>query len=489
MKSIFAALVLAQAAALAQPTLVTIPNKSPIVTFRIVIRAGSAFDAPGKPGTAVLLASLLSEGGTREISYKQILDRFFPMAASVTAQVDKEMITFSAATHRDNLEAFYTIFKAMLLDPGWRKDDLERLRADQINYLRVTLRGNNDEELGKEVLYENIYRGTPYGWVNAGHVSALQKMTAADLQEFYRLHFTQHNLVIGLAGGYPSGFPARVRRDFTAKWPEGAAEKATPPQVKPSDGRTMTIVEEQTRSIAISLGFPLDVRRGDPDYPALLIAQAYFGQHRISGGRLFERMRQVRGLNYGDYAYIEYFPSGMFLLEPRPNLARTSQIFQMWIRPVEPPTAVFALRLALFELDRLIGNGLSEDDFTRSRNFVAKYASLLTKTDAAQLGYKIDSLFYGIPNYATYLRDGVAKLTRDDVNRAIRAHLQSSNLDIVVVASNASEWKQKFLSGEPTPIVYNSPKPAEVIAEDKTVEKYPLSIRDVRIVPVSDVFE
>ena len=64
-------------------------------------------------------------------------------------------------------------------------------------------------------------------------------------------------------------------------------------------------------------------------------------------------MREKRGLNYGDYAYIEYFPRGMFLMEPPPNLARHYQIFQVWIRPVEPPTAKFALRLALFELDKL----------------------------------------------------------------------------------------------------------------------------------------
>ena len=68
------------------------------------------------------------------------------------------------------------------------------------------------------------------------------------------------------------------------------------------------MVEKDTRSVAYSMGFPIDVKRGHPDYPALLVAQAYFGQHRTSGGRLYKRMREIRGLNYGDYAYIEYFP-------------------------------------------------------------------------------------------------------------------------------------------------------------------------------------
>ena len=38
-------------------------------------------------------------------------------------------------------------------------------------------------------------------------------------------------------------------------------------------------------------------------------------------------------MNYGDYAYIEAFPRGMFQFFPDPNVARQRQIFEIWIRP------------------------------------------------------------------------------------------------------------------------------------------------------------
>ena len=44
----------------------------------------------------------------------------------------------------------------MILDPGFRDDDFTRLRTDAINFLEENLRGNNDEELGKEALYFDI---------------------------------------------------------------------------------------------------------------------------------------------------------------------------------------------------------------------------------------------------------------------------------------------------------------------------------------------
>jgi zinc protease len=405
--------------------------------------------------------------------------------------VDKEMTTFTASTHIDNLEAFYGLFREMLLEPGWRADDFSRLRDDQINYLRVSLRGNNDEELGKEVLYERIYAGHPYGHVNQGHVSDLQKLNIDDLQQFYKNNYTQANLIVGIAGGYPAEFAARIRKDFGKLEKGGAAATLRLPAPKPIEGLQMTLVEKNTRSVAFSLGHPIAVRRGDPDYPALLLVQSYFGQHRNSSGRLYNRIRELRGINYGDYAYIEYFPSGMFRFEPEPNLVRQQQIFQIWIRPVEPPNAHFTLRLAMYEFNRLVREGIPQDDFDRTRNFLSKYVNLLLKTKSAELGYAIDSKVYGIGSYAEYLKSALAKLTRDDVNRAIRRHLHPDNLQIVVIGQGMEAFRAKLLANEPSPMKYNAPKPDEVTAEDKVVQALQLAFKpeDARIVPVQGIFE
>ena len=63
------------------------------------------------------------------------------------------------------------LFRAAILEPGWRAKDITRVRDDAVNYIKVTLRQANDEELGKEVLYERIYRRTPYQNPSAGTVS------------------------------------------------------------------------------------------------------------------------------------------------------------------------------------------------------------------------------------------------------------------------------------------------------------------------------
>ena len=481
---------MAAACATAQMRTVTMPGKSPLVTFRIVFTTGSAADPADKPGLANLTAMMIADGGTKDLTYKQVADALFPMASSVNAQVDKEMTVFGGATHVDNLGEYYKLLRGRLLTPGWREDDFRRVKDDAINAIKVSLRGNNDEELGKEVLYENIYQGTPYGHLNAGTVSALEKMTLDDAKAFYKSQYAQSQLIIGIAGGYTPEFLSAMKKDFAAL----PATAGTTPRISAPaavEKSRMVIVDKDTRSVAFSLGYPIEVTRGKPDYAALLLVSSFLGQHRMSSGVLYDRMREKRGLNYGDYAYIEYFPRGMFLMEPQPNLARHQQIFQVWIRPVEPPTAKFALRLAMFELDKLHKNGLTQAQFEGAREFLGKFINVLTRTKRAELGYAIDSMFYGTPPYNEYLKTQLSKLTLADVNRVIKQYIRTDRMVVAAVTKNGEALKKDLASDAPSPMTYNSPKPQEITDEDKLVIKWPLGLKaeDIKVRPVAEVFQ
>jgi zinc protease len=470
---------------------VLLPSTSPLISLRLLFNTGAASDPKGKEGVAALTAAMISDGGTQRMTYAQIVEAMFPMATRFNSQVDKEMTAFYGTTHADNLNKYYDLIKDMVLNPGWREDDFNRLREDAINYLKVNLRHNNDEELGKEALYNEIYEGHPYGHNNAGTVESLQKLTLEDLKKFYRDNYTMANLVVGLAGGYPKGFEEKLKADFAARLAAGS-----PSQVKLSspakiEGLQMTVIDKDAPGTAISLGFPIEITRAHPDWPALLVVQSYFGQHRSSNSYLYQRLRQIRGLNYGDYAYIEYFPRGMFQFHPDPNIARRHQIFQIWIRPVEPKNGLFSLRAAMYELDKLVRNGMSKEDFEATREFLTKFVNLLTKDQDSQLGYALDSRYYGIPAFTDYVRERLSKLTLDDVNRAIKTYLQARDVQAVVVTTDGEAFKKAALSGEPSPISYTSPPGAAILEEDKLIERFKLNFnpKQVRVVPVESVFQ
>lgn len=469
---------------------VMLPNRSQLVTFRILFNTGAASDPEGKEGLASLTASMLAEGGSRQMSYDQITDAFYPMATSFGYQIDKEMTVFVGTTHLDTLDRYYSIIKQMLLDPGFREDDFKRLKEDALNYLKVSLREGNDEELGKEQLYNVIYAGHPYGHNNIGSISAIESLTLDDVRAFYKQHYTRANLVIGLAGGYPATFAKKVEADF-AKLPTGTPDRVKLSAPKVDSGLRIELVKRDTRSTAISLGFPINLTRADKDWPALAVVASYFGQHRSSNSYLYHRLREIRGLNYGDYAYIEYFPRGMFQFQPDPNLGRQQQIFQIWIRPVEPQNGLFALRAALYEYDKLVRNGMSQETFEGTRDFLLKNVNNLIATQDAQLGYALDSRYYKIPDFNSYMRDRLSKLTLADVNNAIQRYLKSDSMRVVIITKDAEGLRDAIVNNTPSPIKYNAPPASDVLEEDKTIQVYKINVKpeDVAVVPVERVFQ
>ena len=472
----------------AEPAVLALQNEGPLITFRILFHAGSASDPPGKQGLAALTAAMLSKGGSKDMAYDEIVEALFPMAASLSAQVGKEMTVFEGTTHAENLDRYYGIVRSMLLDPGWREDDFQRLKDEAVNFLRIGLRSNNEEELGKEFLYTRIYQNHPYGWHNSGTIASLEKLTIDDLKSFYQQRYTAGNVVAGLAGGYPNGFAEKVAVDFS-KLPRGKPEPVPLPTPQAPQNLRIKIIEKDTRGTHIALGFAIHVNRSSQDWTALKLVQSYLGQHRSSKSRLYQRIREVRGMNYGDYAYIEYFPRGMFQFHPDPNLGRRQQIFHIWIRPVEARNGMFALRIALHELDKLVKEGLSREQFESTRLFLSKYVNLLTQTQSDQLGYALDSKYYGIADFNQFLKDGLQKLSVERVNQAIRKHLRSNDLDVVVITKDAQGFKKALSSRRPSTIEYVSPKPKEILDEDKLIGNYKLAIGSVEIVPVNTIFE
>ena len=466
------------------------PSESPIVSFRIQFLTGSIDDPKGKEGLASLTAAMLAGGGSKALSFDEINQRFYPMAAGFSGQVDKEVSTFSGASHVDNLAKYYGLIRQMLLDPGFREDDFKRLKDEALNFLEVNLRQSNDEELGKERLYNIIYKGHPYEHHSVGTVSGLKNITLQDVRNFYMRNYTSASLVLGVSGGFDTKFSKELVADFS-KLPVGSKSARKLPQPKLEKGMKIDIVQRETRATAMSLGFPINVNRADKDYAALALVASYFGQHRSSNSYLYGRIREKRGLNYGDYAYVEYFPRGMFQFEPDPNLARQQQIFQIWIRPVEPENANFTLRAALYEYDKLVRNGMTLEAFEATKQFLIKYVNILTQTKDAELGYALDSRYYGIDNFNRYMKEGLAKLTLNDVNCAINTHLKTDNMRIVLITKDAEGLREAIAKKVPGKITYASEKPKEILDEDKIISVFPINVNmaDITVTPVEKVFQ
>lgn len=473
---------------------------SPFVSFNIWVKAGSQDDPAGKEGLASLTASLLSDGGTQQDTYEEIVAKLYPMATGYGVSVDKEMTNFQGTVHIDNLQPYYELLRNALLSPAFDAADFERVKAQTMNYLERGRRYNRDEELSRELLYWMAYEGTPYEHPEEGYVQSVASLTLDDVRSFYEHTYTRDNIVVGVGGGYPEGLVERVRADFDTR-PAGAPPAVPAPQPKMPERNKVLIVQKQTDASAISLGFPTSLLRGGADFYAMVLVNSWMGEHRSSFSNLYQVIREKRGMNYGDYSYIEAFPIAFTTQERPVNASRRSNLFEIWIRPIsltEPGNlhsrTLFATRAALRELQRLVDGGLPEEQVQRARRYLHDYSLNYGSTGSRRLAFGVDDAFYGLEGERAYLkaiRPELAELDKDNVDAAIRRHLSTPGMFMVFITADAQAFKQLLLSGEPTPITYAGEQPPEILAEDEEIASFPIAVReeDITILDISEVFE
>jgi zinc protease len=474
-------------------------SQSPFIAFNIWVRCGSQNDPAGKEGLALLTAAVLAEGSTKNNSYEKILEKLYPMAAEYSASVDKEMTNFSGVVHKDHLDPYYRLLRDAVLAPAFKAEDFQRIKSQTLNYLKQTRRYSNDEELSKELLFHEIYRGTPYAHPEEGYVASVNSITLEDVIKFYSKYYLRNNVTVAVGGGFPSGFKKQARADFNVL-PEGRLETVPKPKPASIDGIHILLVDKNTSTSPVSFGFPISLLRSDKDFYAMMLFNSWMGEHRNSVGRLYQVIREARGINYGDYTYIEAFPRGFATQVPPVNVARRSQIFEGWLRPIAetaPGTlhgrTLFTLKAALRELATVIENGISATDFESTRLFLTNYTVNYGATLRRRLAYRVDDQFYGIPDpgFLASIKPGLEALTLDQVNAAIRKHLQARNMRIVIITRDAEGLKKKLVAGAPAAITYAGPQTKEILEEDRLISAFPIPIpeKNVSIININDVFE
>ncbi len=491
----------------AQPQVVTLASSSPLCELQILVRAGSADDPPGKEGTANLLAHMLIEGGfgsaKSPVTKEKLaqITRPWGEAAYPQVRVDKQTTTFSMIVPREDFaEYVHRVLKPMMQEPLFLASELERIRKDNLVQIRSNLRFEQQESLGLLALDNYILEGTPLGHLALGTVEGMQAVTRADLENFYHAFYRSANFEIATTAEH-SLIP-----ELTDALPSGAMKQEAPPPAPAAfQGRHLLIIT-QPNAIAtgIHLGFPISVRRGDPDYWPLFVANVYLGLHRDSFGRLYQEIREERGYNYGDYSYLEYYAGRPEFLFPPPTTPRDLQYFSIWIRPVGHQYAHFIAKAATAELERFVRQGLTPDQVAaakvRARTLYLKYADSRSR----QLGYRLDDLFYGMADYG-YLVDmlkNIDAVTPERLNAAIRQHLQVANLKYVIVTSEAESARladdiaanTSVVSKTPAEYHMSEPIPADkqkLLDQDKQWAQYPLNIprENIRVVKAAEMFE
>jgi zinc protease len=396
------------------------------------------------------------------------------------------------------------------LSPAFAEADFKRVKSNQLNYVDQVIRASSDEDYSKFALEDQLFRGTNYQHMVAGNTAGVTSISLEDVKSHYNNYFTKDNLTIGIAGNYTPAFLAQLKSDLN-QLPGLKVQLPTPGKPNNPNGINVEIISKNDAlGSAIFTGFPLAITRSSNDFAALMVANSFLGEHRKSYGRLYDKIRTVRSMNYGDYSYIEWYEAGGNNMLPVSGVPRSSNYFSVWIRPVqigeglkkqyeelkdiEVGHALFALRLAVREIDNLVKNGMTQEQFEATRKFLRSYNKLYIQTPEKQLGFLMDSRFYGRANYIAEMDALLSKLTLNDVNAAIRKYWQTENMYVTIVTddSEAEPLKKALEHNTTSPMSYSNlvkaGLPQDVLAEDAQIANYKLNIKSVKVVESKSTF-
>ena len=176
-----------------------------------------------------------------------------------------------------------------------------------MNYLENTLRYSSDEELGKAVLLPGDLRRHPTR-IDRGDRQSVKSISLDDIREFYAKYYTRENVVIGMGGGYDAAVLEKLEADLGSAAGRGAAAVPAPEPKRPDRVPASPSWKRRPPRPRSAWGFPINVLSGEREWYALAIANSWLGEHRNSSSHLYQVIREERGLNYGDYSYIEHYP-------------------------------------------------------------------------------------------------------------------------------------------------------------------------------------
>lgn len=387
----------------------------PLVQVSAIFDAGSARDNNGKYGIACLTNAMLDEGAG-ELNADEIADELDGVGAQLGAGCGRDMASLElrSLVAARSLEPALAIFTQILQQPSFPGDSFQRLREQSLVGLRRD--AQSPAATVSKAFYESLYGSHPYAHSPRGDKAGLTAISRTDLVDFHRSHYVAANLVLAIVGDLSKGEAKQIANQLVGKLPIGTPAPPLPP-VTDLDKPLELGISFPSSQAHIRVGQP-GLERNDPDYFPL-----YVGNYILGGGgmvsRLYDEIREKRGLAYSTYSY--FYPmrrKGPFTVGLQTENSQRDQ----------------ALGLVKSTLTRFIESGPTEEELLAAKKHITGGFPLRIDSNNDLLEYLGVIGFYRLP--LSYLNDFVAKVdavTTTQVRDAFRRRVDPKRLATVVL--------------------------------------------------------
>jgi predicted Zn-dependent peptidase len=338
------------------------------------VGAGSRGETEAEAGLSHFLEHMLFRG-TERYGSTEIDQLFDGMGAELNAGTDKEGTTVYARMLDQHLPMAFDVIADMVWRPAFRDVDPER----QVVLEEIAMYEDDPQDIVFDVLGKAVYGEHPLGRPIIGRAPVIRDTPVAEISAFHARRYVPGAVVVAAAGSVDHDAIVELAQRTLGS---NGAVAAPPPSLVPAPDApraTMRFQRKETEQVHVCLG-ALGLPRDDDRRFALRVLDAIFGG--LSSSRLFQAVREERGLAYSVYSFSAQFTDtgeiGLYIGTRPDNLAE-------------------AMQVVADELDRLRSDGVTEVELMRARENVKARIVLGLESAGARMSRLGASVLYGLP--------------------------------------------------------------------------------------------
>lgn len=390
-------------------------DELPIVDIRVAFDAGSARDPDGKAGLALLTNSLVDEGAGG-MNADAISFEFERLGAQYSAEADHDSgsHTLRSLSEPDKLRPALANLLRVLGSPDFPVEALQRQKQRLL--VNIQRKQQSPGDVAADAFRAAVYRDHPYASPTEGTRESVEAIRHKDVAAFHDRYYVAANAVITLVGDVDRDHAGEIAERISDSLKTGEAPPPLP-EVPPLEAAETVEIDHPSQQMHILIGQP-GVARGDADHFPL-----YVGNHVLGGSgmvsRLFEEIRNQRGLAYSTYSY--FFPlrrRGPFTAAVQTRAGQADQ----------------SLEVLRGMLRQYMQKGPSDEELQASKKNITGGFPLRLDSNSDILNYVAMIGFYELPlDYLDTFKDRVEAVTAEGIREAFRRRLDIDRMVTVKV--------------------------------------------------------
>jgi predicted Zn-dependent peptidase len=388
----------------------------PTISLRAMFNVGSRFEPADKIGLAQITGEVMRTGGTESRNGDELDALLESLAASVETGIGNSYGYASVTLLKEDIYTGLQVLADILMNPAFNQEKIDLAKIQ----MKTSISRRNDEIGGISLReFQKLIYGKKSPYARHPEYATVDAITREDIIEFHQHYFHPNNMLLAAWGDFDID-DLMEKIDATFKyWEKAPLQIPAVPQPDYDYKYSVNLVNKEDADQSwVQLGH-IGGRKDDPDYPVLVVMNSIMGFDRI-----FKRVRTDEGLAYSASAYYdaEYDHEGIFRVMAQTKSAST----------------VYAIRIMLEEIEKMTRELVTEKELEKAKdqylnsyvfNFDRKSKIVNRVLTYAYFDYPLD--------FNQRIKEGVEKVTREDILRVAKKYLHPQNVQILVVGNPA----------------------------------------------------